>query len=97
MYGFLFGAAFATLRPFAVIYAIFLALGMLAGFPAAILGGLLFGLGRTVMIGPASVRATAASRVLYRAPRVHRYWAGGSVALSLILAWTAIGSGAGVP
>jgi hypothetical protein len=96
IYGFLFGAAFATLRPFAVIYAIFLALGMLVGFPAAVFGGALFGLGRTVLIGPASLRATGAALVLYRAPGVHRYWAGGSVVLSLTLVWTAIGHGAGV-
>jgi hypothetical protein len=90
MYGFLFGAGFATLRPHAVIYTVFAALALLAPLPAAALGGAVFGLGRTVVIGPASLRATAVSWLLYRSPRVHRVWSAVSIVLSVALLWVAI-------
>lgn len=83
MYGFMLGSGLATARPYAVTYPAFAALALLAPFPEAILGGALFGLGRTVLIGPGSLRATAVSRLLYRAPGVHRVWSVLAVGLSL--------------
>lgn len=82
MYGFMFGVAFATIRTYAVIYAVFLAMGLLGTFPTAAAGGALFGLGRTAIIGPASLRATLVSKVLYRGRGVWRAWTLGSAALS---------------
>lgn len=85
MYGFMLGSGFATARPYAVIYAVFLALALLSPFPQALMGGALFGLGRTALIGPASFRATAISLLLYRSPRSRRVWSTVSVMLSAAL------------
>jgi hypothetical protein len=84
-FGAVLGAAIGTIRPFAVSYVVFCAAALWLPLHLALLAGALFGLGRTGIIGPASLRATTCSRVLYRARHAHAAWSVVSVAASLVV------------
>lgn len=85
LYGLRFGMAFTTLRPFAVIYVLFVALAVLVSLPVAMLCGALFGFGRTAIVGPASFGSVVSSKFLYHGVGVRRIWATISVALTVVL------------
>lgn len=92
LYGLMFGSAFSVLRPFAVTYPLFASIALLADLQTALLAGMLFGVGRAVIVGPASYAATAVSRLLFRDLRMHRVWAAVSVLLTIALAFVVLSS-----
>jgi hypothetical protein len=94
-YGLMLGSAIATLRPFAFVYPVLAATGLLVPFPDAVLCGAVFGLGRTVLLGPASYRATFFSCVLHRHAYAFAAWRGVSTTASLFILGTMAGRAGG--
>jgi hypothetical protein len=88
LYGARFGAAFTTLVPYAATYTLFAVLTLTLPLGSAALGGALFGLGRTILIGPGSLVATELSSFLFRGRGVRRRWIAVSFVLSALLAAT---------
>jgi hypothetical protein len=95
LYGLKFGAAFGTLRPFAVIYPTFAALALLVSLPTAVLCGAVFGIGRTAIVGPASFKSVWTSKALYHGRWTRQAWTATSIVLSLGLSVLALASGVG--
>jgi hypothetical protein len=92
LYGARFGAAFTTLVPYAATYTLFAALTLTLPLGSAALGGALFGLGRTILIGPGSLVATRLSSFLFRGSGVRQKWIAVSFVLSALLAATQLGT-----
>jgi hypothetical protein len=84
-FGVRFGLAFTTVVPYAVTLSLFAVLSLKGQATSALIGGALFGLGRTVLIGPGSRRATWLSWFLYRRPGVRRWWKALSVVATVLI------------
>jgi hypothetical protein len=68
MYGFWLGAGLATNVTYAVEYLVFVGAGLMMPLGPALLAGALFGLGRTVLVGPVAATPAASAFLtnLYR-------------------------------
>jgi hypothetical protein len=95
LYGLKFGAAFSTLRPFAVVYPVVAAVGLLVSLPMALVCGAVFGIGRTAIVGPASFKSVWTSQALYHGRFTRQVWTATSVVLSLGLSALALAGGVG--
>lgn len=94
LYGLKFGAAFSTLRPYAVVYPVFAALAFVGSLPAAVLCGAIFGVGRTAIVGPGSFKSVLTSRALFHGRWTRQVWTAASIVLSVGLSALALASGA---
>lgn len=86
LYGFLFGSGWLTLKPSATYYAVIAVAAGYLPLGHAVLAGALFGIGRTILVYPASYRATAVSLVIARGRHSYRLMraAGVTVTLSML-------------
>lgn len=95
LYGLMFGTAFATLRPHAVTYPLFVALALQRSLAVAVVAGCCFGIGHTFLVGPASYVPRLSGQVLFYNRVARRLWTSFSIAVTLGLALLVVqGAGA---
>lgn len=86
LYGVQLGAGLVTYVPYGVTYGVFAVAAVLLPVPQALLVGALFGLGRTLSVGLASLAPVEPlSRLLYRSRFAPKAWPYASAVLLLVL------------
>lgn len=85
-YGLVLGSGLLVYVPHAATYSLFATAALLNSPVLALLAGGSFGLGRTLLIGPASFAADGASRILFRSSGSHLTSSRLSVLLTSLLA-----------
>jgi hypothetical protein len=91
-FGVFLGSGLLTHVPYAITYGVFGAAALTLPLPHALLAGAAFGIGRTVLVGPASFAIEPASRILYRSAAARRILPWLSGAVCLLLATSAVTS-----